>query len=164
MATQDPGAEQAVQEALAEIQQALAGAPSLEEFGLTILNAALRMVDGDAGSIMLLTQDGKALQVIAAVGPDVDQIMGSTQSLSTSFAARALISRSPLTIKGLDNRSAYPRDLLWSAVVPLIAGRRDLGVLNINCDRNAAVAEAFTIRLQRLAEHVAPMLAYVQRT
>lgn len=159
MSNQDPGAAEAEREAVTEVHQAFAANLSLEEFGQVALRVALRMVGGDSGTIMLLRSGDQVLQIVAAIGPATEHLLGLTQDVSASVAGRAMLSRMPLTIKGLDNGSAYPRDLLWTAVVPLIVGRRVLGVLNVNSDRNSAVAEAFTARLKHLAEHLAPILA-----
>lgn len=105
--------------------------PALQDF----LRCAMELVDGDAGSIMLLGNDGTDLEVVAATGPRADIILGRRQALSDSIAGLAARSGEPVVLKGAASRlSAFPRDLACSIAVPMLISGRLIGMMNINCE------------------------------
>lgn len=104
--------------------------PALQEF----LRCALDLVQGDAGSIMLLDREGTGLEVVVAEGHRADVILGRRQALSESIAVLAARSGEPVVLKGAEQGlSAYPQDFAWSVVTPMVMSGRLIGVMSISC-------------------------------
>jgi DNA-binding NarL/FixJ family response regulator len=123
--------------AVQEIGEAFASSLQLQPVLERIVYAAMQLAEGDAGSVMLLTDDGEWLVVKAAIGPRADIILGERQPANASIAGQALFHKQPILLKGRAEgrggpRSAHPREIGRSLVVPLVVTGKLLGVLNIN--------------------------------
>jgi DNA-binding CsgD family transcriptional regulator/GAF domain-containing protein len=123
--------------AVQEIGEAFASSLQLQPVLERIIYAAMQLAEGDAGSVMLLTDDAEWLVVKAAIGPRADIILGQRQPASASIAGEALLRKQPILLKGrAEGRggpaSAHPREIGRSLVVPLVVTGKLLGVLNIN--------------------------------
>lgn len=102
-----------------------------------IVQVAMHLARGDAGSVMLLTADGEELVVAAAMGPRAHIILGQRQPANSSVAGRALQVGDVLLLKGRLSKagpivSDHPQDTQRSLVVPLRVAGRLVGVLNVN--------------------------------
>ena len=126
---------------LADVGAAFTGARKLRQVLDQLLVAALKVADGDAGSIMLLSDAGDMLEVVAARGPRAGLILGMQQRADRSVAGWALRQRGPLLMHGGASGgpvSDHPRDLASSVVVRLEIVGRVLGVLSVSREAGAA--------------------------
>jgi DNA-binding CsgD family transcriptional regulator/putative methionine-R-sulfoxide reductase with GAF domain len=128
-----------------------------------VIRSAMSLANGDAGSIMLLTQDGDELVVVAAVGPRAHVIMGARQPASASVAGRALQTDDLLVLKGRLSASGaiaseHPQNTAGSLVVPMRVAGRLVGVLNVNAIQDQADLSADTQSLIRLLANQATLV------
>src|SRR5215216_4982569 len=128
---------QQVLSAVQEIGEAFASSLQLQPVLERIIYAAMQLGEGDAGSVMLLTEDGEWLVVEAAIGPRSDIILGQRQAANASIAGQALLRNQPILLKGraegeLGPTSDHPRDIGRSIVVPLVVTGKLRGVLNVS--------------------------------
>src|SRR5947207_12975138 len=95
---EDPRADEHLQvlEAVQDIGEAFASTLQLQPVLERIIFAAMQLVDGDAGSVMLLTDDGEWLVVKAAIGPRSDIILGQRQPANASIGGQALMHNQPI--------------------------------------------------------------------
>src|SRR5213595_3313527 len=123
--------------AVQEIGEAFAATLQLQPVLERIIFGAMQIAGGDAGSVMLLTDDAEWLVVKAAIGPRSDVILGQRQAADASIAGEALLRNQPILLKGRADggrgpTSAHPREIARSVVVPLVVMGKLRGVLNVN--------------------------------
>jgi DNA-binding CsgD family transcriptional regulator len=150
-----------VLQALAEVGAAFTGTRKLRPVLDRLLEAALRVGGGDAGSIMLLIEEGVEIEVVAARGPRATLILGARQRADRSVAGWALRQRGPLLMHGGavgQPTSDFPRDLASSVVARLEVAGRVLGVLNVSRDAGAPRMTAASARLLELLARQAAIL------
>lgn len=157
----DPRAE--VLQAVYEIGETFCASLRMQPVLECVIRSAMRLAQGDAGSIMLLTQDGDELVVVAAVGPRAQIIMGQRQPAHASVAGRALQMGEMLVLKGRLSpsgaiASVYPQDTGRSLVVPLRVAGRLVGVLNINSTASNGDLSPETHSLIRLLANQATLV------
>src|ERR671926_380380 len=115
---EDPRADEHLQvlEAIQDIGEAFASTLQLQPVLERIIYAAMQLAEGDAGSVMLLTDDGEWLVVKAAIGPRSEIILGQRQPANASIAGQALLHTQPILIKGRADggggpASSHPREI-----------------------------------------------------
>src|SRR5919198_6299926 len=123
--------------AVQEIGEAFAASLQLQPVLERIIFGAMQLAEGDAGSVMLLTDDGEWLVVKAAIGPRSDIILGQRQPANASIAGQALLRNQPILLKGPADgsqglESSHPSEIGRSIVVPLVVTGKLRGVLNVN--------------------------------
>lgn len=124
--------------AVQDIGEAFASSLQLQPVLERIIYAAMQLAEGDAGSVMLLTEDGEWLVVKAAIGPRSEIILGQRQPADASIAGQALLRNQAILTKGRADggrgspASSHPREIGRSVVVPLIVTGSLRGVLNVN--------------------------------
>src|ERR671927_959423 len=126
-----------VLQAVQDIGEAFASSLQLQPVLERIIYAAMQLGEGDAGSVMLLTEDGEWLVVKAAIGPRSEIILGQRQPANASIAGEALMRNQPILLTGRADggsgpTSAHPREIARSVGVPLVVMGRLCGVLNVN--------------------------------
>jgi DNA-binding NarL/FixJ family response regulator len=152
-----------VLEAVQEAGEAFTATLQLQPVLERIIASALALAGGDAGSIMLISDNGEELVVAAALGPRAEIIAGARQAVHASIAGYAIRSREPLILRGrVDNRSGlvsdHPQELDRAIVVPLWIGGRLIGVLNVNTEREREALTAETTVLLRLLGNQAAIM------
>src|ERR671931_113944 len=89
-----------VLQAVQDIGEAFASTLQLQPVLERIIYAAMQLAEGDAGSVMLLTDDGEWLVVKAAIGLRAEIILGQRQPANASIAGQALLRNQPILLKG----------------------------------------------------------------
>lgn len=156
-----------VLQAVQEIGEAFASTLQLQPVLERIIYAAMKLAAGDAGSIMLLTEDGEWLVVKAAIGPRADIILGQRQPAYASIAGQALLKNEAILVKGRadgpETVSAHPRELGYSVVVPLVVTGRLRGVLNVSTQSLDQELPPHMVQLLRvLANQAAIMIEHAR--
>jgi diguanylate cyclase (GGDEF)-like protein/PAS domain S-box-containing protein len=105
-----------------------------------IVDAAVSQFNADEASVMLLTDDGRSLEVVAVRGKHRVPLLGSRVPRDEGIAGWVVAQREPLLLLGeiKDERFApkYPRSDIKSALsVPMLTRNRVIGTLNINSTR-----------------------------
>lgn len=136
--TRDTALMHAVLQAIEDIGQTFTATLRLEPVLDRIIDEAASLADGDAGSVMLVTEDRRELIVTAARGPRAQIILGARQPIDASVAGRA-IREGTLILKGrVEHRNSagpgQPREISRSLVIPLHVTGRLVGVLNLNTE------------------------------
>jgi diguanylate cyclase (GGDEF)-like protein/PAS domain S-box-containing protein len=126
--------------ALHELNQAIAHTFDSTELLDKIVAAAIAQFDGDEASVMLLSEDHRYLEVAAAHGCGRDNLFGTRIPVGEGIAGKVAERREPLVqegeVKDPHALSLQPRaDIKTSLSMPMMAGSRLIGVLNINCTR-----------------------------
>jgi DNA-binding CsgD family transcriptional regulator/transcriptional regulator with GAF, ATPase, and Fis domain len=108
-----------------------------------IIASLIALAQADAGSVMLVSESGDELVVVAAIGPRAEVILGTRQPVTESLAGRAVREGTPIVIDGRVDRttkpsgglvSSHPQDLSRSLLMPLRVAGRLVGVLNLSCE------------------------------
>lgn len=123
--------------AIYELGQTIAHTMDVNTIVHKTVDAALQQLEADEGSLMLPTKDGNELYVAAVRGKDRERLLGMRVSIQEGIAGWVARHREPLTLHGTVNHSSFaplfPRPDIVSAVsMPLLAGGKLVGVLNIN--------------------------------
>lgn len=105
---------------------------------LAILQAALGLVDGPHGSVMLLDREKEVLKIVAAVGLSDEVIRNSNQPLGKGVSGWVVQHGEPVLLSGKVRDERF-KDILArdieipsSMCVPLQAMGETIGVLNLN--------------------------------
>ncbi len=149
-----------------DIFQGLTRALNFDEMLDCLLAVALRELQADEGSLLLLAgQDQTQLKMLASRGlPEEVRQRGYVPRVG-SISERVLNERRPLIVNGSVNHSSdsslplKPRQIRSALCAPLIAQGRILGTMNIN--RTRPEAPLFTERDLCLAEMIASQAAMV---
>jgi DNA-binding CsgD family transcriptional regulator/transcriptional regulator with GAF, ATPase, and Fis domain len=157
-----------VLQAVQDIGEAFASTLQLQPVLERIVFAAMQLVQGDAGSIMLLSDDADWLIVKAAIGPHSDVILGQRQPANASIAGQALLHNQPILLKGRAEgqegpSSAHPREIDRSVVVRLAVTGKSRGVLSVNTLSHRGELSPEIIQLFRtLANQAAIMIEHAR--
>jgi signal transduction histidine kinase len=124
--------------ALSEVGKAINTTLDLTDVLNLILSSALELLGGTEGSIMLIEDDGKHLQVVSYHGPRVETVMKGRGQVGQGIAGTVAESRQAMLIQGdrVDptvGAKGHPERGISSAMsVPLVRNDELLGVLNLN--------------------------------
>src|SRR5206468_5403986 len=157
-----------VLQAVQDIGEAFASSLQLQPVLERIIYAAMQLAQGDAGSVMLLTEDGEWLVVKAAIGPRAEIILGQRQPANASIAGQALLRNQPILLKGPADgssgmASSHPSEIGRSVVVPLVVTGKLRVVLIVNMQNARAEMSGEIIGLLRtLANQAAIMIEYAR--
>src|SRR5437763_2764464 len=157
-----------VLQAVQDIGEAFASSLQLQPVLERIIYAAMQLAQGDAGSVMLLTEDGEWLVVKAAIGPRAEIILGQRQAANASIAGQALLRNQPILLRGPADGSSgmasnHPSAIGRSVVMPLVVTGKLRGVLNVNTQNEREDLSAEVIGLLRtLANQAAIMIEYAR--
>lgn len=122
-------------EATLKVSEIAASATALPEAVQAMVGIATRLLDAEQGSIMLLEDGNRTLELVAAVGlPEVP--VGTRLPAGESVAGRVIATGQPLRLGKID-RDAFvnfvpkSRPISSSVVVPLRVQARPIGVLSL---------------------------------
>lgn len=111
----------------------------------TVLRAALELVNGDAGSIMQMDDQGERLTITCAQGLSDETVMHTRQRIGEGIAGWVAHHRKPLLLTEELKQDERFRDLILrdedvrSAMsVPLEVRGRVIGVINFNISRSGS--------------------------
>lgn len=152
----------AVLKAIEEIGQTFTATLRLEPVLERIIDEAIALSSGDAGSVMLVSEDRRELVVTAARGPRANIILGARQPVDASVAGRA-IREGTLILKGrVEHRGAggpgQPREILRSLVMPLHVTGRLVGVLSVNTETEREELPSTTVTMLGILANQAAIL------
>src|SRR5919106_3438169 len=127
-------------EAALLVSDIAASAMALPDSMREVLSAAVGLLHADEGSIMLLSEDGRQLELVAARGLPPEVRPGSLIPVGESVSGRVLATGKPLLLGEVDsdafvNFVPKTRRIVSSLVVPLRAGGRAVGVLSLGISR-----------------------------
>lgn len=128
--------------ALDEIREAAGPAKDRRGMLQAILNAAVKTLHADSGSLMLLDPSRRQLTIEAAYGLDESVVVSSIQRVGQGVSGYVVRHREAVIINGAVDREAFGADYqkpeLASAICcPLSGGGEILGVINVS-SRNPA--------------------------
>ena len=165
--------------AIFSVSQSMAGIRNESELHEFVLDAALKQVGAQRGSLMLATPDGRTLELVASRGLP-READGARVSVADSISGRVVQSQKPLLVTNIRSHETEPmsRRLPHSSFVsvPLAgdsehlsfgaAGRgpsQVLAVLNV-CEKNsgAAFSEADLKVLDIMAKHAAAAIENIR--
>jgi GAF domain-containing protein len=103
-----------------------------------VLHAALDLVGGNRGSLMLLNEDDSYLVIIASEGISEDVVSSTRQKLGEGVAGWVAENREPILLSGnardddrFQNLIEHSVPVSYSLSVPLVLRESVLGVLNV---------------------------------
>lgn len=122
--------------ALEEIRDAAATSRDRGTLLQAVLNAALKAVHADSGSLMLLDPSRRHLTIEAARGLDESVVVSSIQRVGQGISGYVVRHREPVIVNGAADREAFAAEyqkpeIASSICCPLEAGGEVLGVLNV---------------------------------
>ncbi|MEA2487705.1 MAG: two-component system, OmpR family, phosphate regulon sensor histidine kinase PhoR [Actinomycetota bacterium] len=120
---------------LSEVGKTVATSLDLNEVLDVILHSSVDLLRATEGSIMLLEDDKKHLQVVSYLGPRLETVMKGRATLGTGVSGRVAESRESMLIQGdaVPGREEQGSRHINSAMsVPLVKGDELLGVLNLS--------------------------------
>ena len=129
---------------LYESAETVATVMELEEVSQRILDQAAEILEVDHASLMLLTDEGDALEVVAARGLREDTAGKVRVKVGEGISGSVAASGKPILIEDLQSDPLYGRDSRsdqgWTSLisVPLKVRDRVLGVLNVNNKKSGA--------------------------
>lgn len=122
--------------AIYELGQAIAYTFDMNTILNKVADGAMQQVEPDEASVMLPTPDGEALFIAAVRGEGREGLLGKRVPIEQSIAGWVARNRQPLTLHGAvsDPRFApmKPRDGVTAISLPMLAGGKLVGVLNVN--------------------------------
>jgi two-component system, OmpR family, phosphate regulon sensor histidine kinase PhoR len=143
-------------EAALHVNEIASSAAPLADAIDAMLLTAVKLLGAEQGSIMLLTDGGRTLEVVAVCGPTDDALPGRLLPVGESVAGRVIAMGQPLRLDEVDQEAFVnfvpkSRRISSSVVVPLRVQGRSLGVLNLNTfaeskpfnDEDVRVAQMF---------------------
>jgi GAF domain-containing protein len=129
-----------------------------------ILELAIECTGAQCGSIMLLDEKGKELRIAVAQGLSRETVVSTRQGLGEGIAGKVARDGKPMLISGEPgdelHRPGRERSEVKAAMcVPLVAGGRTIGVLNVSSIRDPQRFHAKDLHLlEKLAERVTETL------
>ncbi|MGH2807366.1 MAG: sensor histidine kinase [Actinomycetota bacterium] len=126
-----------------------------------ILSSALNLLGGNEGSIMLLDEDTKKLEVVSYEGPPIEGLVRGQTALGEGIAGIVAQTREAMLIQDIDapalGLTLHPERGIYSSMsVPLIRHDELVGVLNLNeTARSRRFTEEDLMALGFFAEHAA---------
>jgi two-component system, OmpR family, phosphate regulon sensor histidine kinase PhoR len=151
-------------EAAMLVSDIAASAMALPDSMREVLAAAVGLLDADEGSIMLLSEDGRQLELVAARGLPSEVRPGSLIPIGESVSGRVLATGKPLLLGQVDsdafvNFVPKTRRIASSLVVPLRAEGRSVGVLSLAISREGPRFVEDDLRVaQMFADQVAGLI------
>lgn len=124
--------------ALSEVGKAINTTLDLKDVLHMILSAALELLGGSEGSLMLLDVDRTHLEVVSYRGPATEPAVGGRTPIGQGIAGTVAARRRPMLIQGdqveagLADKAHPERGIRSSMCVPLTRREELLGVLNLN--------------------------------
>lgn len=154
------------QEQIAKLDRLISMLIGLHEFGMTtlgmtskevltraILDNALKLVEADIGSIMLIERDIRELVIMVAKGIPKDVIETTRVKLGEGIAGKVARSGKPIFVENIEHDARYQRSNLERygsksfISVPMRVKNRIVGVLNVNSSNKDRVFENRDLRL-----------------
>ena len=151
-------------EAALLVSDIAASAMALPDSMREVLSAAVGLLHADEGSIMLLSEDGRQLELVAARGLPPEVRPGSLIPVGESVSGRVLATGKPLLLGEVDsdafvNFVPKTRRIVSSLVVPLRAEGRAVGVLSLGISRGGPRFVEDDLRVaQMFADQVAGLI------
>lgn len=146
--------------ALADAGKAINSILELDDVLGIILSAALGLLGGTEGSIMLADDDGAYLDLYCYRGSTDRYEEDARVAFGRGIAGRVAETRQPLVISGLPEKDEYPgwvapKTPIHSAMcVPLVSRGQVLGVLNVNDTEGGRDFTDYDVRTLKLfADH-----------
>jgi signal transduction histidine kinase/putative methionine-R-sulfoxide reductase with GAF domain len=155
-------------EAALKVSEIASSAMALPQAVRAMVQTAMRLLNADQGSIMLLDETERELRLVAAGGIPSDVPIGSTLPVGESVAGHVLATGKPLRLTDVD-RDAFvnfvpkPRPPASSIVVPLRAQGRAIGVLNLAVTSPAGSFNEDDLRLAQMFADQAAGVIYRAR-
>ncbi|MGH2757439.1 MAG: ATP-binding protein [Actinomycetota bacterium] len=124
--------------ALSELGKAINTTLDLSDVLNLILSSALELLGGTEGSVMLLEDDEKHLQVVSYHGPHLETVMQGRSTVGQGIAGTVAARRVPMLIQSDEvaddlKEHVHPQRGIRSAMsVPLVRNNDLLGVLNLS--------------------------------
>ena len=148
--------------AIEDIGQTFTATLRLEPVLERIIDEAIALTGGDAGSTMIVSDDRRELVVTAARGPSANTILGARQPVDASVAGRA-IREGTLILKGrVEHRGSggpgQPREICRSLVMPLHVAGRLVGVLSVNTETEREELPQHTVSMLGILANQATIL------
>lgn len=123
---------------LSEVGKAINTTLNLEDVLNLILSSALELLGGTEGSVMLLNESGRELEVVIYHGPRREAVMNGRTKIGHGISGQVAQDRTPLLMQGDELQGSlkgagYPeRGIKSSMSVPLLRRDELLGVLNLS--------------------------------
>lgn len=120
---------------LSEVGKTVSTSLDLNEVLDVILHSSVDLLRATEGSIMLLEDDQKHLQVVSYLGPRLETVMKGRAVLGQGVSGRVAESREAMLIQGdavPDREEQGSRHINSAMSVPLVKGEELLGVLNLS--------------------------------
>jgi len=142
---------------VAKVAQDLYEEIHLDELLVTILDIALNLTQAECGSIMVLDEQEKRLEVKVSRGIDEKKVSRMSPKLGEGIAGIAANENKTFVISGTqcDNRikNLLKRpDIKQSVIIPLLSKNRVFGVLNLHTKSGDRVIEASEKTLGNLSK------------
>jgi K+-sensing histidine kinase KdpD len=147
--------------ALSEVGKAINRLLDIDDVLRRILQAALDLLEGDEGSIMLLDAAGEYLKVAHAFTTAQEVVDGAVVKVGEGVAGWVAQNKEPLLLAGkvpddmFDRLEKKQRDIPYAVSVPLVVNDELYGVLNVNAGPTRQLSEYDLRALQLFAEHAA---------
>ena len=151
--------------ALSELVKSVNATLELDDVFRLILTSALELLGGNEGSIMLLDEEAKQLEVVSYQGPPIEPLIKGKTDLGVGIAGAVAETRDPMLIQDFDapklGMPHHPERGIYSSMsVPLIRHDELVGVLNLNeTDGRRRFTEEDIRALGFFAEHAAIAIA-----
>ncbi|MGH2786667.1 MAG: ATP-binding protein [Actinomycetota bacterium] len=148
-------------EAALSVSEIASSAAPLADAVDAMLEAAIKLLQAEQGSIMMLADGGRALEVVAVCGVGDAELPTGSVPVGESVAGRVIATGQPLRLDEIDqdafiNFVPKQRPISTSVVVPLRVQGRSTGVLSLN---KFAGSEPFTDEDVRVAQMFASQAA-----
>jgi PAS domain S-box-containing protein len=122
--------------AIYELGQTIASTLDMATILHQVTDGAMLQVNANEASVMLQTPDGDALVIAAVRGAGREALVDQRVPMTQSIAGWVARHRQPLTLHGAVNdprfASRNPRADISAVVLPMLAGGKLVGVLNVN--------------------------------
>lgn len=147
--------------ALSELVKSVNATLELNDVFRLILSSALEVLGGNEGSIMLLNEETKQLEVVSYQGPPIEPLINGKTDLGVGIAGGVAQSRESMLIQDYDTPALgiphHPERGIYSSMcVPLIRHDELVGVINLNeTDGRRRFSEQDIRALGFFAEHAA---------
>lgn len=155
-------------EAALRVSEIASSAVPIADAVQDMLRAAVKLLGAEHGSLMLLREGGRTLELVASCGFPSEIPEGSSVNVGEGVAGRVLATGHPLRLETVDqdqfvNFVPKSRRISSSIVVPLRVQGRPIGVLNLNIFDKKPVFTDDDVRVaQMFASQVAGVIHRAQ--